>query len=278
MSLAGRFYWLNTFIIIRSYSYPSHFVCLSVTPRLIPPWGPLTTSPLRSSCRLDTTSCATGGLWGSSCMKCSSVRHTAEKFIRSLGCKQNRWCMNKPAVLRHHEHFFFFLKLSVLFRLPTLLLRDATGDLQEGDELEGDPCLPAWSPHLWEGQRLDIEVCSDLSQKVEELFKQCDCSAKVRCSCVSGIALMLRTGSGPWAWRRSRVISSLSRWTGSTSGTKSSSHTAMVQKTVFLTFIWKTTKVSRWISFSLSKLCLLPLWSLPSCSTLLVCPCALICW
>ncbi|CAF91884.1 unnamed protein product, partial [Tetraodon nigroviridis] len=50
-------------------------------------------------------------------------------------------------------------------RLPTVLLRDATGDLQEGDELEGDPGLPARSPHLREGQRPDIKsgsgsVCS----------------------------------------------------------------------------------------------------------------------
>lgn len=87
MSLAGWLYLLNTFIIIYFYSYPLLFVCWSVTPRLIPPWGPLTTSPLRSSCRLDTTSCATGGLWESSCMKCSLVRHTTERFMRSLGCK-----------------------------------------------------------------------------------------------------------------------------------------------------------------------------------------------
>lgn len=87
MSLAGRLYWLNAFIIIYFYSYPSLSVYWSVTPRLIPPWGPLTTSPPRSSCRLDTTSCATGGLWESSCMKCSLVRHTTERFMRSLCCK-----------------------------------------------------------------------------------------------------------------------------------------------------------------------------------------------
>lgn len=106
MSHVGWLYWLNTFIIIYFYSYPSHSVCWSVTHRLIPPWGPLTTSPLRSSCRLDTTSCATGGLWESSCMKCSLVRHTTERFMRSLGCKnQNCRCTNKPAVLRHHQRF-----------------------------------------------------------------------------------------------------------------------------------------------------------------------------
>lgn len=50
------------------------------SPRILPPrrpiprWARRTTSRLRSSCRRDTTSCATGGLWGSSCTKCSSVR------------------------------------------------------------------------------------------------------------------------------------------------------------------------------------------------------------
>lgn len=67
--------------------------------------------------------------------------------------------MNKPAV--HHQ---CFLKcLLALLRLPTLLLRDAAGDVQEGDELEGNPRLPARSPHLREGQRLDIKVSKDAS-------------------------------------------------------------------------------------------------------------------
>lgn len=48
-----------------------------------------------------------------------------------------------------------------LFRLSTLLLWDATGDIQEGNELEGNPGLPTWSPHLREGQRPDIKVCED---------------------------------------------------------------------------------------------------------------------
>lgn len=43
--------------------------------------------------------------------------------------------------------------------------------------------------------------------------------APVSCLCVSGIALMLRTGLELWVWTRSRVISFLSQWTGSTSGT-----------------------------------------------------------
>lgn len=46
---------------------------LFVTFRPIPPWEHQITSLLKSSCRRDTTSCVTGGLWVSSCMKCSSV-------------------------------------------------------------------------------------------------------------------------------------------------------------------------------------------------------------
>lgn len=37
-------------------------------------------------------------------------------------------------------------------RLPSILLGDTTGDLQEGDELEGDPHLPPRGPHLRKGQ------------------------------------------------------------------------------------------------------------------------------
>lgn len=48
-----------------------------------------------------------------------------------------------------------------MFRLPPLLLWDAAGDVQEGDELEGNARLPTWSPHLREGQRLDIKVSKD---------------------------------------------------------------------------------------------------------------------
>lgn len=43
-------------------------------------------------------------------------------------------------------------------RLPSLLLGDASGDVPEGDELEGNPHLPARGPHLREGQGLDIKV------------------------------------------------------------------------------------------------------------------------
>lgn len=38
--------------------------------------------------------------------------------------------------------FFLNAIFLPLFRLPTILLRDTTGDLQEGDELEGNPRLP----------------------------------------------------------------------------------------------------------------------------------------
>ena len=37
---------------------------------------------------------------------------------------------------------FLNIVILALFRLPTILLRDTAGDLQKGDELEGNPCLP----------------------------------------------------------------------------------------------------------------------------------------
>lgn len=57
--------------------------------------------------------------------------------------------------------FLFNTFILALFRLPTILLRDATGDLQEGDELEGNPRLPTRGPHLREGQRPNIKVHKD---------------------------------------------------------------------------------------------------------------------
>lgn len=51
-----------------------------------------------------------------------------------------------------------------LFRLPSVLLGDAPGDVQEGDELEGDPGLPTGGPHLGEGQRPDLEVPSSVKE------------------------------------------------------------------------------------------------------------------
>lgn len=90
------------------------------------------------------------------------------------------------------------------------MLRDATGDLQEGDELEGDPGLPARSPHLREGQRPDI--------KVEKQIASGGRAEAAASALASGTAPMPRTGSELPTWRRSGVISSLSRWTGSTSG------------------------------------------------------------
>lgn len=107
----------------------------------------------------------------------------------------------------------FFLNTIILAfsRLPTILLRDATGDLQEGDELEGNPRLPTRSPHLREGQRPNIKVHKDalllnVTEATESAF-------------ASGIAPMLRTGLERRTWRRSRVISFSNQWTGNTSGT-----------------------------------------------------------
>lgn len=51
------------------------------------------------------------------------------------------------------------------------------------------------------------------------LLDRLDCNQTAVCLCFSDIVLMLRTGLELWAWRRSRVISFLSQWTGSTSGT-----------------------------------------------------------
>lgn len=45
-------------------------------------------------------------------------------------------------VLRHHHCFFCLLRVRVVGRLPAFLLGDATGDLQEGHELEGNARLP----------------------------------------------------------------------------------------------------------------------------------------
>lgn len=59
--------------------------------------------------------------------------------------------------------------------------------------------------------------------------------------CVSGIALTLRTGLELWVWRRSKVIRSLSRWTGSTSGTGS-----------ILNLFYRTTTLFSFSSLSLS--------------------------
>lgn len=118
--------------------------------------------------------------------------------------------------------------LLALLRLSTLLLRDATGDVQEGYELERNARLPTWSPHLRESQRLDIKVYaaafsnrtwrSGAAGAFTALTELLLCG-KPPC-CVSGFAQTLRTGSEPWAWTRSRATCSLSRWIGSTSGTE----------------------------------------------------------
>ncbi len=75
LCLTCQFYWINWFIfktlrVIQGF----HLLSFCATLRLILLWERQTTSPLKSSCRRDTTSCVTGGLWASSCMKCSSVR------------------------------------------------------------------------------------------------------------------------------------------------------------------------------------------------------------
>lgn len=46
----------------------------------------------------------------------------------------------------------------LLHRLPSVLLRDAAGDLQEGDELEGDAGVPARGAHLGKGQGPHTQV------------------------------------------------------------------------------------------------------------------------
>lgn len=48
-----------------------------------------------------------------------------------------------------------------LFRLSTFLLGDATGDVQESDELEGNTSLSSRGPNFREVQGLDIKVCED---------------------------------------------------------------------------------------------------------------------
>lgn len=45
-----------------------------------------------------------------------------------------------------------------LHRLPSVLLRDTAGDLQEGDELEGDTGVPTGGAHLREGQGPHTQV------------------------------------------------------------------------------------------------------------------------
>ena len=48
-------------------------------------WGPQTTSPPRCSSRRATTRAATGGHWGSSCLRCSSdTHHSAQRRLRKL--------------------------------------------------------------------------------------------------------------------------------------------------------------------------------------------------
>lgn len=47
---------------------------------------------------------------------------------------------------------------NLLHRLPSVLLGDAAGNLQEGDELEGDAGVPARGAHLREGQGPHTQV------------------------------------------------------------------------------------------------------------------------
>lgn len=117
-------------------------------------------------------------------------------------------------------------------RLPTLLFRDAAGNLPEGHELEGDSGLPARGAHLGESQGPDPEVglpstpvpcqLSQLSQLFHWVITKwhpsntlSELSTHVS---VAGTAPMPRIGLEPGAWRRLRATRSLRRSTGSTSG------------------------------------------------------------
>lgn len=45
-----------------------------------------------------------------------------------------------------------------VYRIPTLLLRDSSGDVQEGDELEGNTDFPTRGSHFREGKRSYSQV------------------------------------------------------------------------------------------------------------------------
>lgn len=50
--------------------------------------------------------------------------------------------------------YFPLVTIQNLFlRIPSLLFRDASRNVQESDELERDSNIPTWSSNLWESQR-----------------------------------------------------------------------------------------------------------------------------
>lgn len=130
--------------------------------------------------------------------------------------------------------------LVTVCRLPSVLLRDASGDVQESDELERDANLSTRSAYIREGQRPHPQAGTPLhSSLLSDLFCIFTMGAKLTNStkhlewfvmtywmCVilsevilcAGSAVRRSTGLVLQVWRRSSPILSLRGWTTTISG------------------------------------------------------------
>ncbi len=58
----------------------------------------------------------------------------------------------------------------VFFRLPSILLRDTSGNVQESDELAGNFDISTWGPNFRKGQGSDPQVKHSPSLLYKALF------------------------------------------------------------------------------------------------------------
>ncbi len=171
----------------------------------------------------------------------------------------------RPVLSFCKKTFPVLKQVFVLFscsRLPTLLFRDATGNLQEGHELARNANFPPWSPHfreskgLWSLGQKYFHICDTNYRRKESMYnsklnttgllrlkwsfpssEECHRFQKLAFHYLrafeiwsdqtvwlfSGFAQMQKTGLDQEVWMKSNLTSSSSLWTGSISGTSAHS-------------------------------------------------------